>query len=510
MNRTNRLHAQRGIALLMVLITMAAATTLVMGWLAVQDTSPLVGRNAVRAAQARATAHAGLELAVAILETDAPWRTAHQDGWLFQDHALASGVVNVRLWDAMSNPQSPPDDGTTSVLVESTATVNGLTQVTSAQATVHPFDGSTPGMLDGLALYADNSMYLAGSTRIRNWRGGSGRRLLGIGTDEAGSIVLQGASARQGTAGADLLLPESARSNIIRGSGRGGLARSRRQRPMPDVWGTFGLIRSALPALPQGNEHGEELVIDTPGATHFTQVAGSTTIEGLYLSQDVTLILPAGAQLHVLGDCVLESGATIRVEDGEETTLVIGGNLHATHATIGNVEAARRRRNRPRTADAGALRLVAAGDTDAHWVLRNETLIAARVDAPGATIEADRLVMIGRLAADALHLTDTRLWYDAGPSIGAGLAALAETANRLDLLDRRDTGLDDIARMALLDRIAVLVHPDNVHGGRPVAPPSGDLWLQRPVMVQAQMSQFGGDTSAWEEAALAGAGDSSP
>ena len=102
--RTRRRPQRRGIALLLVLITMAAATTLVMGWLAVQDTSPLVGRNAVHAAEARCAAHAGLEFAVAIMETDAPWRTQHTDGWVIKDHALAGASVSVRLWDAIADP----------------------------------------------------------------------------------------------------------------------------------------------------------------------------------------------------------------------------------------------------------------------------------------------------------------------------------------------------------------------------------------------------------------------
>ena len=47
---------RRGAALLMVLISMATAMTLVLGWLASQDNSTLVAANSSHAAAARASA----------------------------------------------------------------------------------------------------------------------------------------------------------------------------------------------------------------------------------------------------------------------------------------------------------------------------------------------------------------------------------------------------------------------------------------------------------------------
>jgi hypothetical protein len=506
--RTRPPH-RRGIALLMVLTAMAAATTLVMGWLAVQDTSPLIGRNAVRATQARATSLAGLQLAVTLLETDAPWRESHQDGWILQSHAIAGGTVDVRLWDAFADPPSAPDAATTSVLIESTATIDGLSQTATAQATVHPFDGATPGDLSGLAMYAERSLHMQGTSKIRSWRAGTGRRMLGIGAADAGSIVLRGATTRQGTAGADLVLPAEASPGLITGSGRGGLSRSRRQRPIPMSLGGYGLDRSDLPSLGGLANVGLEVVLEHRGDT--AQEFDTLLIPGdLVISERSNVVLPAGVIVRIAGDLILEHRAVLSVEPGQPTTIIVGGNVTADGSTIGIVQQARRRQNKPRSASAGSLRLVADPIDHAHWTFGPGTIIAAQIDAPRTHLIANGITAVGRIAAQDIELDNTRLWYDASVATGAGLCALANTIDRLDLLDRRDAGLDGTARTAVLDRLASLVDVANTRHGRPIAPPSGDFWLMRPVLVEAQMNQFGGDTDSWEAAALATADGQSP
>ncbi|MCH2135466.1 MAG: hypothetical protein MK101_02665 [Phycisphaerales bacterium] len=492
----------RGVALLLVLVAMAAATTLVMGWLAVGDTSPLVGRNAVRAAEARATAHAGLELAVAVLETDAPWREQHDNGWIMRSHPIAGGSVDVRLWDGSADVATPPSGATTHVVIEATATVDGLAQTMTANATVHPFDGGTPGDLDGMAMHAQESLRLAGQSRIRSWRRGSTRRMIGIANDDPGSVELRGASARQGTAGADLILPAGAPAGVVTGSGRGGLARSRRQRPMPDAAGEFGLQRSDLPTLEGLMNHEDGLVINS-------RIAWELPSDALHIAGDLIIreqshmVIPAGSTLRIAGDLILEHGSAMSVAPGAEATVIIGGDCVAQHATIGSVQPARRRRNKPRQADPTNLRLVADPTDEAQWRLLSGTVVSARIDAPNTELEMRNATIVGRVAAHEIECTDTRLWYDHALATGAGLAALARTVDRLDLLDRRNGGLEGPAMSEVLDRLIALVHPSNLRQGRPVAPPSGDLWLMRPVLVDAQMNRFGGDTAAWEQAAMA-------
>ncbi len=507
MNRPRRRSTdRRGVALLLVLITMAAATTLVMGWLAVQDTSPLLGRNAVRAAQSRSIAQAGLELTVSMLETDAPWRTHHDEGWVLRQHPIAGGVVDVRLWDATADPPGPPTAGTVQVRVEATATIDGMAQQASALATVHPFDGATLGDLGGLALFAQDTMTISGHSRIRGWGSTAPRRMLGIGRDLPGSVVLDGAAARQGTAGADLVRPASASAALISGSGRGGLIRSRRQRPIPDELGVYGLTRSDLPA--GAGEPGHDHVdLETPGEVHWDDIAGTLIDGDLYVGEGVTLLLPAETTVHVAGDLTLDVGAAVRVHDTGRATLVVGGDLTVDHATLGTVTPARRRVNRPRAASARSLHVIAVPHDEAVWTISDRSVIAAELDAPHADVFIDRCAVVGRISARALELSDTRLWYDGRLGNGSGLASIAASIDAMDLLDRRDGGLDEAAREAVLARLVSLTHADNTRVARPTTPPNGDAWQLRPVLVQAQMDQFGGDTQAWEATAMANAQD---
>ena len=144
---------QRGAALLMVLVAMATAMTLVVGWLGAQDNSALLASNATRAAAARATAQSGLEIAVAILQSEAPWQTAHEDGWILQGYEFGTGTLDLRLIDEATG--FPPGATTTVVRIESTAHASSMVQTATALATARnvggvSFDGTSDVNLPGV------------------------------------------------------------------------------------------------------------------------------------------------------------------------------------------------------------------------------------------------------------------------------------------------------------------------------------------------------------------------
>ena len=71
--RPVRRPSRRGVALLLVLVAMGTATTLTLGWLVSQDNAMPVSRNVIRTSQARSVASSGMELAVAIMQTETAW-----------------------------------------------------------------------------------------------------------------------------------------------------------------------------------------------------------------------------------------------------------------------------------------------------------------------------------------------------------------------------------------------------------------------------------------------------
>ncbi|MCH2148967.1 MAG: hypothetical protein MK095_05985, partial [Phycisphaerales bacterium] len=78
--------SRRGIALLLVLIAMATATTLTLGWLASQDNASIVGRNIATAAEARALACSGIDIAASITQTETSWHVPGGDGMLLSNY----------------------------------------------------------------------------------------------------------------------------------------------------------------------------------------------------------------------------------------------------------------------------------------------------------------------------------------------------------------------------------------------------------------------------------------
>ena len=107
MNRRHRpIRHDRGVALLLVLVAMATATTLTIGWLASQDNANLIGRNVVATAEARSVASSGLDLAISVMQTETQWRTMHQNGVLFRSLPLGDGMIDLALLDPTTN--QPP------------------------------------------------------------------------------------------------------------------------------------------------------------------------------------------------------------------------------------------------------------------------------------------------------------------------------------------------------------------------------------------------------------------
>ena len=92
---------RRGIAMLLVMVSIAVASILASAYLVSRDNSLAISRNSVAATQARWAAMSGLEMAIAILQTKTNWRTNHIDGMLptcgFATQEVAAGPTTGSL-----------------------------------------------------------------------------------------------------------------------------------------------------------------------------------------------------------------------------------------------------------------------------------------------------------------------------------------------------------------------------------------------------------------------------
>ena len=86
MNTQTRLHHRRGIALMLVMIAILVVGGMATAYFSARDNSLAISTNVSSASRARIAAESGLDLAIAILETNADWRTNHIDGVILQDY----------------------------------------------------------------------------------------------------------------------------------------------------------------------------------------------------------------------------------------------------------------------------------------------------------------------------------------------------------------------------------------------------------------------------------------
>lgn len=123
---------RRGVAMLLVVIALGTATALTSVYLSSRRNSGMIGRNAAGAAGAQWAARSTVDLAVAIMQTNAEWRLHAADGVLFDNTRLSGATVAALVHDAEGNE---PDDDDSTLIVTGVARSGGV--VAAAQRVVN-------------------------------------------------------------------------------------------------------------------------------------------------------------------------------------------------------------------------------------------------------------------------------------------------------------------------------------------------------------------------------------
>ncbi len=130
----------RGIAMLLVIITVALVTVLSLSFLSAQSTTTGITRNLTRVAQARQIAGSAITLAMAQIKADPQWRTTFTHGPWMTNESLAGGTVTLLGRDGIdTNGDGVPDgdgdladDPADPLTLTATATFQGVTQTIHA------------------------------------------------------------------------------------------------------------------------------------------------------------------------------------------------------------------------------------------------------------------------------------------------------------------------------------------------------------------------------------------
>ncbi|MFO0783598.1 MAG: hypothetical protein U0636_07925 [Phycisphaerales bacterium] len=199
--RRRRATPRRGAALLLAIFSMVVVGTTTAAYVSSRETGVMVSQNAQAAADARAMAAAGMDMAKSILrENTSNWRTGHSNGTLLSNYSLDGGTVNISLVDlkrkaaGVSNPV--PNAATTEVEVTVRTTRDGTTWTSVA-------DMSIPSVAKGeFAVFAERYMTFEGSRNfIGRWPNAplTPQNLrLNVGTNAKTSLPGSGATAGSG------------------------------------------------------------------------------------------------------------------------------------------------------------------------------------------------------------------------------------------------------------------------------------------------------------------------
>jgi hypothetical protein len=391
--------------MLLVIISLAMATVLTVAYLASRDNSAAIGDNVIDASKARWASESGLELGIAILQTESNWRTEHVNGRLIDGMVFDDVVIDLDVLDLATD--APPTSETNHVMLISTASTGGVEQVSTVLASVEPSDDSVEVDLDEFAVFAIDRITLEDSATISTWpvaplADSGGRNNLGTRANGLGDVTISDDAAAidstvwYGSDASDSLVVES-------------VALLEQMELVDDV---------PVPAPPPP---GVDTPEDDPTNPGPLSVAGTLEIDES--SRYGSITLGSGATLTVTGDSTLVTDGVLQLGSGssllvtDDATLVVWGDLVITGGSI--------------QLDGDAtLTIHVAGAVTITGGYVGESVSADSFDASGLSpyFEPDRLTMVDI----PNYVAGTTSWLVSGASVVKGKVYTKEASLTLE------------------------------------------------------------------------------
>ena len=168
MKRNTHNPARRGVAMLLVIISLMMATIMATAYLASRDNSAVIGQNVASAAAARWSATTGLQLGLVVFETQTDWRTTHIKGKLLDNYPMDGALLDLDIIDLATG--QPPTAKAEYIRLTSTAIVDNVQQVATAVAYV-PLDYNSAVSVDlsEFAIFTAGDLELSGDAVVTRW-----------------------------------------------------------------------------------------------------------------------------------------------------------------------------------------------------------------------------------------------------------------------------------------------------------------------------------------------------
>ncbi len=394
---------RRGIALMLVMIAILVTGGMAVAYFGSRDNSIAISTNVASSSQARIVAESGLDLAIAILETNADWRTNHIDGVILQDYQVNGGTISVTIID--SDTSLPPTESTFNVEITVASTVGGRTQLTEATATIIPNEDEFDVDYSEFAIFANNHISMFGASTVRNWGASpmASQEPIQIGTLATSPMAVQLNSINQNSS-VELSAPEHASSMVS--------SSSMNTSPFTD----------SLPYLapPPPPSESQQLTLNNHQfetntgrwANQFisgfsnlhnwhaqptTVSSGSYSLDELHLTSDKPILIHGDVIVTVQNDFTMHFGSITLAEDST-LTLHVNGEVNIRSSYIGN-------ENHSTQSWMDASRVQLYGQNDEDWDISGISTVKAELYAPSSDIDVSGISTIcGRIAGDNVTL----------------------------------------------------------------------------------------------------------
>jgi Tfp pilus assembly protein PilX len=539
----SRTHIQsirsRGMAMMLVIISLSVATVLTTAYVASRDNSAMIGANASGASSARGAALSGLQMAETILQTNANWRTIDATGVLMNSYPVGAGTVTVSLTDTVTG--LPPTASTQYVDINSVATVGTLLESASAKAYVPLTTSPTADVsLSEFAVFASDQLSMYNQSSIARWptsplskiadRIRVGTRSLSGGTVRlSDSAVAIDTSVYHGPGAASSLI------NITSGAtlGNVALADAIPMPAAPTVTDPAIVITLPLPAdltmnggtaTVATNVRYQNVVLKN-NAVRTIQGNFKTIAQGDYkINSGAKLVINGSVTMIVFGRLELDSGS-IELKPGARLSIYVRGAISGSPALslrdsyIGDLRADSTRDNTGQATWMDASRVsiysMPPALTANTWAIDRNSVIKGSIYAPDVSSVsfADQSALYGRIATKVVELrNDAAIFYDSALNSRNGYtsttSALFDSSGRLKPLYATVTSLDSSVLQPIADAYGSLVRigssssstvtpatlqPTSVSAG-PTDP------TPRPVHIDFELVSVSSDVRTWESA----------
>ncbi|MBT6269685.1 MAG: hypothetical protein HOI88_04985 [Phycisphaerae bacterium] len=456
-------HNRRGIALMLVMVAILVTGTMAVAYFGSRDNSIAISSNVEASARARAVAESGLDLAIAILETNSDWRTQHTAGVILDSFAFGGGEITLTVYD--SETDLPPTETTNKVSITILSSVNGIAQTTAATATIIPYEEEYDVDYSEYAIFAQSEINIQDVASVQQWRASplaAQQSPLQIGTLATNPMAVQIDSLGQHS---NLFLHALSNASSMVSS---------------TISSSFELSNVApFPTPPLPPTHSDELtfvnddkdddhknrrndknrgtstnnwyrsfVKDNDNNSHRNKknlylINGEYEINELYLDNREQLTIQGDVTLTIKDDFVLNNTSII-IENDATLTLHINGDVDINSSYIGN-------ENHSVNSWSDPSRIQIFGHDDSDWNITGASTIKGEIYAPECEVEMSGIATLcGRIAANEVALSGaSRLLYDQTLDHG-GFGDVTSS-----LYDDTGALLDGIQQLTRLDPILI-------------------------------------------------------